>query len=284
MPWWPMRRQLKKVMAVMALLTGCMFSSSPQYHRWAIYYGATLPASTFRELDLVVFDRRHHPDFAELKGKLPVLAYVSMGEVYDDVPEKLALLKDDALLYRNVRWGSHAVDLASKTWQKQLLVYVADAEAQGFDGIMLDTLDSPLFWAGQQSPERLAVMEQEAISLIKTIRKEHPKLKIMVNRAFSILPSIAGEIDFVLAESLLGQTSDSTGHSFTFSSESSLQLVRKLQALQEHSPHLRIFTIDYWKTDDIKGLETIYGLQRSYGFIPYVTTSELRDYTPEPGR
>lgn len=279
-----MHKLMKHILAAVLCLTGCAPAPRPtaEVKHWAVYYDDVLPAKSFKNLDLVVFDRRHHPKFDELKGKTTVLAYVSIGEVYDDVPEKKLLEKKNAILYQNDRWGSHAVDVTNPEWRKLVLTYTADAAKKGFDGVMLDTIDSPLYWAETKKKERLKEMQAAAISLVKEIRLRHPKMKIMVNRGFAILPEIAKDIDFALAESIYTKTNDSTGQFDLVSPMTYSQVAEQLRGATAIARQLQVFTLDYWKPDDVKGLERIYAAQRAEGFIPYVTTPDLRSLTPIP--
>ncbi len=271
--------------ACMLLLTGCT-PTAPRppgdIARWAVYYNDALPASEFDHLDMVVFDRRHYPDFTSLKGKTKVLAYISIGEVYDDVPEKVTLEKARALLYQNERWKSHAVDITAPVWHSIVMGYVADAAAKGFDGVMLDTLDSPLYWAETKAPNRQKAIRKAATSLIASIRRTHPTMKIVLNRGFSVLPTVAGHIDYALAESILTNTDVSTGQFALNSPNTFYQAAKQLQTVVALAPQLQILTLDYWNSDDVIGMQRIYATQREQGFIPYVTTPELRDFTPEP--
>jgi uncharacterized protein (TIGR01370 family) len=275
---------MKHMLAAALCLTGCAPAPRPttEVTHWAVYYDDAMLAKSFAHLDLVVFDRRHHPKFDELKGKTKVLAYVSIGEVYDDVPEKKMLEKKNALLYQNDKWGSHAVDVTSAEWRELVLGYVADADKKGFDGVMLDTIDSPLHWAETKEKERLGEMQAGAIRLIKEIRRQYPKMKIMVNRGFAILPQIAKDIDFVLAESIYTKTDDSTGQFDLVSPMTYAQVAGQLRGATAIARQLQVFTLDYWKPDDVKGLERIYAAQRAEGFVPYVTTPDLRSLTPIP--
>lgn len=279
-----MGKWLPRVIAAFLCLSGCGPAPRPSadIRHWAVYYDDALPAKSFKHLDLVVFDRRHHPKLEALKGKTEMLAYVSIGEVYDDVPERKQLEAKKAILYQNDKWGSHAVDVTSPEWRKLVLGYVADAEKKGFDGVMLDTIDSPLHWAETKEKERLKEMRAGAVRLIRQIRQRHPKMKIMVNRGFAILPEIARDIDYVLAESIYTKTDDSTGQFGLVSPMTYAQVAEQLRGATAIARQLQVFTLDYWKPDDVKGLERIYAAQRAQGFIPYVTTPDLRSLTPIP--
>lgn len=253
--------------------------------RWAVYYDTKLPAEQFADLDLVVFDGRYHPDLKPLKGgKTIVLGYISLGEVHGDVPEKKTLKKANAILHKNSAWDSYVVDLASPKWKEIVLKNVDTLAEKGFDGVMLDTVDSPLEWARKASPERHIAMQQEAADLIHMIRVAHPKMKIMLNRGFILLPKAGPDIDYVLAESILSQKDNISGQFSLFPPERYADAVAQLRQSVSSTGHLRLFTLDYWDVTDVQGLERIYSVQRAAGFSPYVTTQDLRQYTPEPAR
>jgi uncharacterized protein (TIGR01370 family) len=211
-----------------------------------------------------------------------VLGYVSIGEVYDDAPEMKALKAKGALLPHSDIWSSYIVDITSPEWQPIVLKYVDDVAAQGFDGVMLDTVDSPLYWAQTQAPKRLEAMQDAAVELIHAIHKAHPAMKIMLNRGFSVLPRVAQDIDYALAESIMVNTDVSTGQFELFPASTYIQVAEQLHEAGVIAPHLKVFTLDYWDQDDVKGLATIYSVQRAQGFIPYVTSTDLRTFTPEP--
>ncbi len=281
-----MNKWLKQGLAALLCLAGCTpaLRTNGEIKHWAAYYDVELPASTFKHYDLVVFDRRHYPKFDSIKRKTKVLAYVSMGEVYDDIPEKKLLEAENAILFQNDKWGSHAVDVTSPLWRKLVLGYVDDAAQKGFDGVMLDTVDSPLHWAETQAPERLDAMREALASLIHAIRIAHPRMKIMVNRGFGILPLVMDDINYVLAESILTHKDETSGQFAFFSPETSSEVAAQLRYVVARSPQLQVLTLDYWNMDDVNGLERIYAAHRAAGFVPYVTTPDLTTHTPEPRR
>ena len=282
--WSTVRKWVNQMVAALLCLTGC--TPAPRMagdiKHWAVYYDDKLPAKEFKSLDLVVFDRRHHPKLDALKGHTIVLAYVSMGEVYDDVPEKAQLEKENVLLSQHNVWKSHAVDITSPLWRKLVLGYVDDAAQKGFDGVMLDTIDSPLYWAETQAPERRDAMREAAVALVNAIHASHPTMKLMVNRGFAVLPMIAPVIDYALAESIMTNTDVSAGQFVLFPPHTYSEVADQLHRVAMVNPQLQIFTLDYWNQDDVNGLARIYEAQRAEGFIPYVTTPDLTNYTPEP--
>ncbi len=255
----------------------------PKLERWAVYYDHTLPSSAFTEYDLVVFDRQHHPKLAPLLDRdITVLAYVSGGEIAQDAPFLTKLKGSGAILAHNATWDSHVVDLTYAAWRSRVLEQVADAEAKGFSGIMLDTLDSPLHYAAEKGKELGEANRLAAIQLVRDIRTTYPAMKLMMNRGLAILPEVSEQLDFILAESVLAETNVSTGQSRLFSPNTYRQVVAQLHAAQRQSPQLKIYTLDYWNKDDVDGIQLLYALQRAHGFAPYVTSPDLRQLSPEP--
>lgn len=277
-------RNTLALFASIALLVSCTREPGPPQQpiqSWAAYYNHVLPAQAFRELDLVVFDRHQHPDLKPLKGKTITLAYVSMGEVPHDVPERPRLEREDAILDKNNNWNTHIVDLTSPTWQRMVMIYVDLAMGAGFDGIMLDTLDSPLEWAKNKSPEADMAMQEAALQLIRDIRLKHPTIKIMLNRGFTIINKVAPDVNYILAESILTRRDDSTGQYGFFPASTYAELASQLNTLRKQKPTISVLTLDYWNINDAHGMKKVYTKQRESGFTAYVTTPDLRQFTPE---
>lgn len=275
---------MRKWVALLLCCFGCAPHATQQVkpERWAIYYDNTLPASTFEEYDLVVFDRMYYPKFKALKGKTTVLAYVSIGEVHGDTPEKDTLMEADAIRGMQEHWGSHVVDLGAPAWRKAIFAQIDDAMKKGFDGVMLDTVDSAIHFAEQESVTAGSKAALDAFTLIRDIRLRYPQAKLMLNRGFAILPTVAPYLDYALAESTLAQTDVSTGQSKLFPPNSYYLSVSRLEEAREEAPQLKIYTLDYWNQDDVHGLRHIYATQRARGYSPYVSTPDLRSFTPEP--
>ena len=72
--------------------------------------------------------------------------------------------------------------------------------AQGFAGLMVDTLDTPPYLE-QLSQRNFGGMTQAAVDLVRTIRETYPHLKLIMNRGYVLLPHVIDSIDAVIAES-----------------------------------------------------------------------------------
>lgn len=284
--------KLKHYVTALACMIGSACtpaSKAPPSHtagkeRWAVYYAKELPASTFKDYDLVVFDRIYYPeDFKSLQPDTVVLAYVSIGQVHGDTDEQKLLEAQKALMgTRNKLWNSYPVDITSLTWAKIVTAQVEDALAKGFDGVMFDTVDSALHLADMESPEKGEKAQAAAVNLIASIKKAYPGIKIMLNRGFEILPRVAPALDYALGESMLAETDISSGQSKVFPASTYQSTASRLTQARAINARLKLYTLDYWNQNDVDGLQKLYAIHRARGFAPYVSTPDLRKHTPEP--
>lgn len=251
-------------------------------NRWVAYYDKELPAKAFKDYDLVVFDRLYHPELKELKGNTVLLAYISIGEVHGDTDEHALMEQQKSLLSTRTRWNSYTVDVTSMTWRAIIYSQVEDALNQGFDGVMFDTVDSGLHLADMQSPEKGIRAQEAMIKMLTELRQRYPHIKMMMNRGFEILPRVAQILNYALAESTLTDTDVSTGQSSVLPAQTYQSTAARLSEARTVAPTLKVYTLDYWNQDDVRGLQTLYAIHRARGFTPYITTPDLRRHTPEP--
>jgi uncharacterized protein (TIGR01370 family) len=277
---------LKEALAFLMMLTGGALN--PQglvkpTDRWIAYYDKNLPADAFRDYALIVFDGEHHPDFASLKEGRTILAYLSLGEVHGHDPMRAALEKRGAILGKNAQWGSEVVDIRDPEWRAHLLEKTIPALLErGFDGIMIDTVDSPLQYEASQ-PEQYAGMSETALAFIRAARLRFPEMKIMLNRGFTLLPEAGRSIDYALVESLVSNPDKTMKKMDIWPNTTQRRIVDILQQARVKHPDLRVYSLDYWDMADETGVNAIYHMQRERGFIPYVATQDLRTAHQEPG-
>lgn len=281
-----MLKRLKQLVLVALCCVSCAPAPRPEKEqRWVAYYSNKLPAEAFSDYDIIVFDRLYHPPLASLReGKnRTLLAYVSAGEVHGYRTEEIARLKaQKALIGDNKDWGSHVVDMTSATWRSIVMAEIQEALDQGFDGVMLDTIEMPMLAAAAKSAQFGEANRLATIQLIADIRQTYPDITLMMNRGFSLLPEVSGQLDFILAESILSETNVSTGQSKLFSPITYRQMAKVLQDARRQSSQLKIVTLDYWNKDDVEGIQRLYAIHRANGFLPYVTSLDLQTLTPEP--
>jgi uncharacterized protein (TIGR01370 family) len=253
--------------------------------RWVVVYSATPSIEAFRPYKLIVLDSVHHPPLRPLlEQRKTVIGYISLGEVEQHRSHYAAVERDGILLDRNPNWpDSRLVDVRDPRWTRRVVEeLVPRILHKGFHGIFIDTLDNPADLE-RRDAARFKGMTAAAANLVKAIRRHYPAIYIMVNRAYEILPEIDGEIDAVLGESVRSEI-DFAANIYRRTDPSSYgKQVEWLNAARRRRPALKIYTLDYWRADDLAGIARLYAEQRKNGFIPYVATRQLDRIVPEPG-
>ncbi len=246
------------------------------HERFAVYYDQSAPADAFARFDTVVLDGDVHPDLNSLKdNQQQLIGYISVGEIKAGSPVEQRF-DDDMKISTHPYWKSTLVDIRRNEWQEYLLSEEIPALlAKGFDGVMLDTIDSALYQEVLE-PKRYAGMKDAAAQIVKQIRSRYPHITIMVNRAFDLMPLIAADTDILLAESTLSHYDLSEKRASFAPDEDYAQYLAKIRAAQGVSERLKVYTLDYWDMNDPEGISKIYELQRKQGFVPYVATPDLR--------
>ncbi len=258
----------------------------PRNLRWTVYYGAEAPPEVFDPYDLVVLESFGHPPLQPLRDRKKILlGYISVGEINSGRPYYAEFAEQNLLISENSNWpGSYSIDIRDPRWAKKLIEELIPAILHdGFDGIFLDTLDNQPHLE-RLDPEKYAGMTPAAAKLVRMIRQNYPRIKIMVNRAYDILPDIGEQIDYVLGESVYAGYDFKNKKPHQLSRADYEHQIKFLSDLKKRFPKLQIMSLDYWDPADTKGMATIYATQRANGFIPYVSTVELNRVIEEPGR
>jgi uncharacterized protein (TIGR01370 family) len=251
---------------------------------WLVYYGSTAPAEAFRPYSTVILDSRYHPALPPLaKAGKKLIGYISIGEASPDY-SYFEQLKSEGLLIRssNVWQGNQYIDIRDSRWQRRLLDELIPAVlAQGFQGLFLDTLDSPLYLE-QTDPAAYQGMADAAATIIRSIRTRFANATVVMNRAYKLLDNVAGDIDIVVGESVFTTYNFRTKRYGLVDDAAYRHQVQLLQDAVKRSPNLRVFTLDYWDPADMEGIGRIYREERANGFKPYVTTIDLAKIVKEP--
>lgn len=245
--------------------------------RWVVYYDDELPPERFLNYDVIIFDSVNHPRLRQLQNRgKTLLGYVSFGEVekyrdyYKDI-EKMGILLDE-----NPNWPGHfVVDARDPRWAKYLIeVLVPDILHKGFDGIMIDTIDS-IVYLETLDQKQYSGMAQAAANLIRAVRQHYPEMPIMVNRGIEILQETEQYVDMLMAESIYVEHDFATGKNSIFPESEYLSALNDIKASQERAPHLEVFALEYWDPADKEGVRKIYDEHRSNGLHPFVSVIGL---------
>jgi polysaccharide biosynthesis protein PelA len=252
--------------------------------RFVVYYADKAPLKDFKPYKLAVLDSDHHPDLQPLKeeGKI-LLGYITLGEVNKNSPSFIALKSHNLILQENPNWkDSFYVDVRDPLWAKMVLEDLVPAVLrQGFDGVFLDTLDDAIELE-RSNPGKYAGMTEAAAHLIEGIRLNYPTAKIMMNRAYGLLPKVDHVITMELGESVYASYNSGKKTYTKVDDAVYRDQVVALQTAQHDNPDLKIFTLDYADPSDQKEIRDIYRTERANGFIPYVSTNGLDRLVDEP--
>ncbi|WP_448204819.1 endo alpha-1,4 polygalactosaminidase [Azospirillum sp. sgz302134] len=252
---------------------------------WVVYYADKEPVKAFEPYRLLVLDSKHHPPLRALKDRgKTLLGYISLGEVEQHRPWFDRVKGWGLLSAENPNWpGSFYVDVRDKRWVKLVVEeLVPSILRQGFDGIFLDTLDNPPHLE-RTDAKRWAGMTEGAARLVRAIRANWPSIRIMQNRAYEILPDVAGALDYALGESVYAGWDFAAKKPHLQTEEDYRFQVEVLTGAKRINPKLSLHSLDYWDPADTEGIRRIYALQRANGFSPYVSVVELDRIVPEPG-
>lgn len=279
-----MKQSVLFIGLMLVLMSTLQAKNTNLYSPWLVYYTNLENIEAFSNYQLLVFDNDNHPPLGELKkqGKL-ILGYISLGEVESYRGYFQAVKRQGILFGENPYWkGSYFVDMRSEYWSQlvmdQLIPKILE---QGFDGVFLDTLDNPLFLENQD-PIKYKGMKKAASKLVKAIRIYFPYAKIMMNRAYELISDVGPFIDMILGESVYTDY-DFEQKTYRLVEPSTFEKqVLLLQNALKINPNIGIYTLDYWNPKDNNMIRQIYKVQRSKGFIPYVSTIKLDRIIEEP--
>ena len=272
--------------AALAFLAGGMRPAPAADERWVVVYTEKPAIAEFRDYGLVVLDSLHHPPIRPLlEQKKTVIGYISLGEVENYRDYYKAVEKEGILYEKNPNWpDSRYIDVRDTRWTRRVIEeLVPRLLHKGFQGIFIDTLDNPADLE-RRDPVKFKGMTEAAANLVKAIRRHYPRIYIMLNRSYEILPAVDGQIDAALGESVFTEI-DFEKKTYRLAEPKVYRLqVQWLKEAQARQPKLKVYTLDYWPPTDAAGIARIYAEQRKNGFIPYVSVKELDRVLKEPRR
>lgn len=277
---WPRKAIYFWIALVLTAVAAC--SSSP--FKWAVYYGRDLPPTAFDTYDLLILDPNYPFPLQTLKEKEKiVIAYISIGEVMESDPAFAKLKAQNLILSENTHWkGSHTVDVRSLEWERHLLDdIIPTILAKGYQGLMLDTVDSPLE-AERANPKANAGMQQALVRLIRDIHARYPTQLLVMNRGYQLLPDVANDINYLLAESTFTHFDIKGDAPRMRTLDEQQNTLAAIQLAQQRSPKLKVLALEYWKPLEAPEIGGLYKTIRNLGFYPYISTIRLDSIPPEP--
>jgi uncharacterized protein (TIGR01370 family) len=287
--WQPLRRN---VLQAIAGLLGVAAADDPgawlragaaaaPAFRWIAFYGETADEQVLAGYDMVVLDRMFRGAKAAIAERgARLFGYLSLGEI-NTADSFFPRLDPQAVLEANPTWpATRRIDIRHPAWRALVLGSIIPAiVAEGFSGLLLDTLDTPAHLE-RQDPVGKRGMRQAAVELVRAIRHGYPSLALVMNRGYDLLPTLAPSLDALLAESLV-TTGDAEGYRWNSDAEIAQHMALIARAAHRRPP-LPVLSLDYWKPEDPAGIRNIYRRERELGHLPYVATRMLEAIVTEP--
>ena len=248
--------------------------------RWWIVIGA----SHF----LASADWRHHSrdtQMVVLSGDSPVplgqlppdtirLAYLSVGEADAQASYWRVVQGQSFIVEPNPNWpGNMRVDIRDERWQQLLLRQeVPRLLTMGFDGLMLDTLDT-VPYLESKDPQRFAGSRRALADWLRALRRAAPRAIVIANGTEALIDAAPFVDGFVVEGTFSTYDFGRRAYRATTDDERSwkLAIVDRARSVA----HRPVFSIEYADVGDIKLGRWAAEEASRHGFRPYVGVKDL---------
>ena len=241
----------------------------------AVFYGPNLPTDVLSQYSRIIVEADNvkplELDALRVSGG-DVFAYFSIGEV-SPTRKWFSSIQQEWVLGDNRVWDSKVMDLASQGWQDFLIETIVDPlwEA-GYRWLFIDTMDSFKLFAESEG-QRIKQTEALAV-LLQRIHKRYPKMRLIANRGFEVLPSIGHLLEAVAAESLFASWDNGLKVYRETKKDDQEWLLNELHKIKKALP-VDIIIIDYIEPHKRKEAEAVANRIASEGFIPWISIPAL---------
>lgn len=240
-----------------------------------INYSSEVPIQDLRAYDTCILSAQMRTALPErVHPSQTFLGYLSVCEIAPDAPyRENAFTKGVTVSGKNTTWKSDLIDPSQPSWQNFILNDLAPAIInKGFDGFFLDTAESVEYLA-QQSPEKSQQYYAGLSNLVKKLRAQYPKKKIVINRGFAVLPELYDTVDAVLTESLFQAYDYDNNRAIDTPETDTAWLLPKLKAA--HKAGLTVYITDFVEPNNHTLAQATAQRILAEGFIPLITTHAL---------
>jgi hypothetical protein len=199
------------------------------------------------------------------------LAYVSAVDVAPGTAAaQKAASRKVPLVSSTGRGKSPMLDVTRAAWQDWLVEdMVRPAIEKGYDGVVLDTLDSVSRIVAQQ-PSLAPACQKALVSAVERIRRDFPGKRIILNQAFRLAEELSAVIDGVLAEGIYQTWSAEKRAYASTGTETSEWLLSHISRIQ--AKKLPVFIVDYVAPADAALAQATARRIRALGCVPFITT------------
>lgn len=281
--------------SIAALLLGCESVTQPSgrpggrdargrlrrldhVQKWLCYYGSDRGVLKVPGMQMLVLDADNIGRLTEEdKAGRVCLAYLSLGEAEEFRWYWNEVRGAAWILGENPNWGrDHLVDTRSHAWRHLVVKQVARRLIdRGYDGFMLDTLDT-VESLMQTDAKRFAGVATGMARIVSALRAEYPDAVLLANRGFSMLPQTAPYIDGLLVEGVRS--------TYDFAAKKSRDLKpdeiawMDAQLGKARGLGLPIFALDYVEPPDPEHAAEVEERLRQAGCRPLVSVIKLNAF------
>lgn len=255
-------------------------SDLAQVNRWWILIGHANGLESVdwrhqaRNTQLVILNDDPRIPLADLPRETIRLAYLSLGEA-DPQRGYWSQIRDRSFLVEaNPNWPDNfRVDVRDKRWQEMLLTHeIPRLLRQGFQGFMLDTLDTAPYLE-TKDPTRFAGSRDAMRELLRLIRQTFPEALLLANGTESLIDA-APFVDGYMVESVFAiYDFPRRAYRATTPEERTWKLaqIEKAQGIARRP----VFTIEYADVGDLALGQWARTEATSRGFRPYVAVKDI---------
>lgn len=252
------------------------------WRRWAVAYGALDPEAA-RGLELLIVEPANFDSLVALRERTDAVlcGYVSVGEISVGDPDFATLEHTPAVLETTTHWGSRHVDLRSARWREHILARIGQLVASGYDGVMLDTIDTPLELE-RRDPGFYHGTTQMARALLEQLARTYPGLMVLLNGGYGLGDELPDAVDALVIESLFGGYDARTGaYRQARSSSERAEVIAWIERARRRRA-LPVFAIDYAEDTRSEEASARARALRQLGFSPYIARGELAQIQKQP--
>ena len=169
-----------------------------------VLWRQTAEEAVLATYDIVVLDPAFQGSISPVAAAgARVCGYLSLGEIRTSDPFVDTSRRCGAAGGEPGLAGNPPRRCQAPSWRSLVLDRrIPSLAAQGFTGLMFDTLDTPPYLE-QLDPARYRGMRDAAVELVRSIRARWPEMMLIINRGYALLPDLVQKIDAVIAESLM---------------------------------------------------------------------------------
>ena len=284
----PIRRPLALALVVGLGLLACSTAtrsvSQPldRVTRWWIFLGRPAEATPIEwrraaeGAELVILNQDHNRPLESSASSTIRLAYLSVGEAEAGRGYWSQVRGKSFVVEPNPAWPDNfRVDIRDRRWQAILIdEEVPRLLAEGYQGIMLDTLDTAPYLE-RKDPIRFAGCRRALVEFLAVLRRTFPGAILLANGTETLVDA-APYVDGYVTEGIFATYEVApAGYRQTTPDERSWRLTQVRAALAR--ARRPVFSIEYaWGAGAPAGLsEWAAGQARDHGFRPYVTSKSI---------